>query len=383
MIINGSRKKEASVCWRKVFNHYHRGLEGPRSMDLVSGTAVHAANAVGFASGDWIAAKTAAFTAFDADVKLAAIPDEESWIVEEHWRIIEKVIDLYAANYPHSEWTLIQPECEFDVVLPGSMHACPFIHWYDIEDGCERWGVPPPDKILRRSVRRPHLTAAAARKCKCWVPHHYVGKTDAIILNRGHLWLLDHKTTSLSIEGHQFWSQYILDDQLTGYLYGIRQATGILPNGFIINAVHRPSARQVEAYNKRRKNGELREASDYIDYQRQSFTREEADLWRYERNLVDFCNEWELRIWGELEFRPALHSNACTLYNRMCDYHTACLSHEECNTLESLARRDVDYVDTKRAEQLVEIIRRVDERSTNREAAAAGVASRMAGLEVH
>lgn len=356
MIINGSRKKSASSCWRKAFNLYHRGIEGPRSMDLVSGISVHAANAVGMASGDWKAAKDAAFETFSKEVEKAAIPDEQSWIVEEHWHVILKVVELYEANYPHAEWTLIQPECEFDVALPSSQHSCVFIHWFDLEDGVERWGAPPPDKILRKSVRRAHLTAAAARRCKCWVPHRYVGRTDALILNHGHVWLLDHKTTSLSIEGAQFWDQFLLDDQLTGYLWGIEQALGVSPHGFIINAVHRPSNRQVQAYNARRKDGELREASYYVDYARQSFHREEADLWRFERSLVEFCNEWELRVLGELEFRPVLNSNACILYNRRCDYHTACLTHEESGTLEALAMRDVDYVDERRAEQLVQLL---------------------------
>jgi len=126
-------------------------------------------------------------------------------------------------------------------------------------------------------------------------------------------------------------------------MYGIWRALGIAPHGFIVNALIKPSESQVANWNSKRKYGEAKGIVDYIKYSREPYLRTREDLERVERQLIDLCNEWERRI---LEGRFPLSNvtGACQLYNRKCDYHSACLAHDAPSEFEGMSETEDDYV---------------------------------------
>jgi hypothetical protein len=348
MIINISRMKAARTCWHKAFNNYHRDLEGARSMNLVDGGAMHEGIAHGMATKDWDAALTLADDKFAVEAAGATIPPEQTYLIDQHRALVRKMVETYRDNYTDADYDVLQPECIFDVTLPESWHSCIWRHWWDLEEGCEVWGAPDPDKVLRGSVADPHefLEHLLDQRegCACWTPHRFVGKTDNIIAWKHNIWLQEHKSTALA--GPQFWDQWLLDIQPTGYMYGVWRATNVRPSGFILNAIIKPSEAQVASYNKRRKFGEDKAVVDYVTFERQAFLRSEEDLSRFEHQAVNLCNEWEDRIKkGYFDMSPT--PGACLAYNRRCDFFAACLAHDEPREMSALGPRKHDYVNDK------------------------------------
>ncbi len=361
MILNFSRSKTFRLCKRKAFNSYHRGLEGQRSMNLVDGGAFHHGVAVGRATKDWKAAKAAAKELFKMDTAKSNIPPEQLYLLEEHWKMVDKMLSCFEEQYEHEVYQIIQPEVEFDVPLPNSEHNCIFLHWMD-EKGHTHWGQPPADKILRHKVYSPHsetgygdFTSGIYKpktECACYQPHRIVGKTDAVVAWNSNIWLDEYKTTSIS--GQQFWDQWQMDVQPTLYIWGIWKALGIRPRGFLLNAINKPSEGQLASYNNRRKSGPPKEMTDYIGYSREAFLRTKQDLLRVEQLMRDTCNEWEEEVMSGSErmanktpFQINPGSHSCMSYNRKCDYWSACLAHDEAGELEALGKRSEDYVDIK------------------------------------
>lgn len=347
MIINVSRVKAYNSCHQRAFNQFHRGLEGQRSMNLVDGGAFHDGIAYGMAKKDWEGAYDAAMLRFEKDVQAASIPPEQTFLIDQHRDLVRVMIDEYKRNYGQEDYEVIQPECEFDVILPGGRHNCIWMHWIDIEDDEERWGPPDPEKILRHSVMNPHIGQdyATASQCPCYQPHRFVGKTDNVIAWKHNIWLQEHKTTAIA--GPQFWDQWLIDVQPTAYMYGVWKSIAVRPSGFILNALIKPSEAQVASYNKKRKYGDPKSVQDYVQFERQAFLRTEEDLHRVERQLVNVCNEWEMRIRGELEWDMTPTQGACMAYNRRCDYFSMCLSHDEPREMAALGMRTLDYVNEK------------------------------------
>lgn len=350
MIINISRAKSRLLCRKRSFNLYHRGLTGERkSMNLVDGATFHKGVAVGLASGDWQRGMVEAKAEFDATKDtVVAIPGTE-FEMEGHWALCEKMIECYAQEFKDQGIRVIQPECEFEVVLPQSHHHCIWLHHQEILEeppfAREVWGAPDPKAILEKRIR-PAVHNEKTHPCACYQPHRFVGKTDAVVSWMNNIWLLEHKTTSIS--GEQFWAQWRLDMQPTGYIYGIQKALGLKVSGFVLNAIVKPSEAQVAAWNKRRKYGQPMEPKDYIKYEREAFLRSQEDLERFESELINLCNEWETDIVrGTFPMTPL--SSSCANYNRVCDYHGMCVCHDAESEVANLVSRDKDYVDVKLA----------------------------------
>lgn len=349
MIINCSRAKTALHCWRKTFNNYHRNLEGPRSMNLVDGGAFHEALAVGLATPtdhNWERALVEARVKFDEGVAASAIPEEQSYLVDQHWQVVRQMALLYKENFAAEDYTIIQPECLFDVPLPNTHHNDITLHWFEITDDgvAERFGMPTPEAILSKRVISPHCLhdpSDADQQCFCWQPHRLVGKTDAVVRWKGNLWLLEHKTSA--IKGAQFWDQWEIEIQPTTYIYGIWKALGIRPRGFVVDMIYKPSENQIATWNAKRVGSAVRPLTDYMTYERQAFMRTEEDLTAVEAQYIDLCNEWEERI---LHGRFGMHNvqGICKLYNRKCDYWMACITHDDTHELAALGTRKPDYV---------------------------------------
>lgn len=368
MIINISRAKTRLLCRKKSFNTYHRRLQEPRrSMNLTDGSAFHAGVARGLATKQWFHDPTASMCEcahcvskdqFAKDIAGQPILPELAYQLDDHRDMIAKMIECYGDAFETQSIQVIQPECEFDVELPGTHHSCIMLHHLEIPPGTiqdpfdklhnaiDKWGPPDPQAILEGRIRSPHSHIIKnTPACECWVPHRFVGKTDAVVVWNGLIWLLEHKTTSIS--GEMFWSQWRLDIQPTGYIYGIQRALNVKVGGFILNAIVKPSEAQVSNWNKKRKDpSTAKGVVDYIKYEREAFLRSDEDLHRFESELISLCNEWERDILsGSFPMSPL--AGICNQYNHTCEFHSCCTSHDARSELEVLATREKDYVDVK------------------------------------
>lgn len=73
------------------------------------------------------------------------------------------------------------------------------------------------------------------------------GRIDLIIKDDPFLWVMDHKTTS--VEGEQYWKQFNLSQQFTGYVWAARElghdVVGAIPN-VIYGRAHTPTGRSLD-----------------------------------------------------------------------------------------------------------------------------------------
>lgn len=360
MILNISRMKNLMMCPAAAFYRYHVGLSGTRSMNLVDGSAFHKGVALGQASKDWAQAVVAAKELFDVDLSAAGLLPEEDFLVDAHWRVVKKGIELYQADWQDFGMTVVQPECTFEVDIPGTEHNDITLHWYNSETHQEVWGMPDSDSIMLGAVKSPHNTPDAPsftgdpRHCGCYRPHRLVGRTDGILSWQGHLWLQEHKTSS--IKDDRFWKQWHTDIQLTGYIYGVQKATGMRPKGVVLNMIYKPSEGQIAAWNSKRKNPlDNKDVTHYMEYQREIFLRTDEQLAKFEKMFISRANEWERRIL-ENDFPDSPSNGHCQAYNRTCDYYDITVGNTTlADATIDMARRDPDYVDVGRAEQLIQI----------------------------
>lgn len=321
-------------------------------MNLVDGGAFHRGVAVGRATHIWDNGRAAAKEMFDQDVAKSSIPPEQAFLIEEHWKLVEKMIGCFETQYEHETYQILQPECEFDVPLPNSYHNCIFLHWQE-EDGTQHFEPPTADQIISGQVFSPHQPQMfgktnAFNACPCYVPHRFVGKTDAIVAWNQNIWLDEYKTSSIG--GDQFWDQWFLDNQPTAYIYGIWKQLKIRPRGFLLNALMKPSEAQVANWNSKRKYGPDKGVADYLGLEREAFLRTEEDLWRVERQLAQCCYEWEREITDQQapdRFSMTPTNTSCKSFNRKCDFFFACQEHESVGAMEALRKRERDYVDDK------------------------------------
>lgn len=316
-------------------------------MNLTDGSAVHHGIAVGLATKDWQSAYEAAGEKFEEEAAGSTLLEEERPMLNDHKKLVLALVELFEKGFRGEDYQIIQPECSFDVELPDTQHNCPWVHWFEMSDpaGSEpRLGPPPPEMIL----------AGRVVKCtcrKCYVSHRLVGKTDAIVAWRNNIWLLEHKTTA--IMGQQFWDQFLLDLQPTTYVYGVYRALGIRPSGVVVNALYKPSEKQVQSWARGKAGVGVK---DYIKYEREPFLRSKEDLERVEQQYIDICDEWEDRMFSG-KWPLSNIRTVCLSYNRRCDFHGACMAHEAEGTLDSLGVRKQDYVNDK----LVQIQQQIKE----------------------
>jgi hypothetical protein len=339
MFIGASSASLWKMCRRKAFASLHCGLSTP-NYNLISGSAFHEGVAHGLATQDWLTAQGNALAKYDDSTEHIPMPEfDVEW--QSNRELVEAMVKCYAENVGKAlpGLTVIQPECQFDIALPGSQHNCIMQHWAELVDGkwVEKWnlettpedfrnhvrraiGGPSPTAILEKRVYSPHLTSDL--NCPCWQPHHLIGTTDAVCRWNRELWLMEHKTTAIG--GEQFWSQFRLDLQPTVYLYAINKTLGLPVNGMIVDALFKPSQRQVAQWNSRRKNTEHQSEKDYLKYSHEIFLRTPAQLAAIEQDLLETCHEWERAV-VEGRFPLSNTRTTCVAYNRMCEYSESCL----------------------------------------------------------
>src|SRR5580658_195008 len=324
MILNCSRALSLMKCPHEAFNRYHRNLNGPTTTSLLDGGAVHSIIAKGLATRDWDYALEAGHKEFLKSVEVSTIPPEEAFTIEANWELVSAMTMIFKAEYENEGYQVLQPECEFDLPLPGSEHSCVWLHWLDKQGG-EHFSPPGVEDILNGNVRDPH-EGGGREACHCWQPHRFVGRADAIMLWNGIPCLHEYKPTR--IKGELFWDAFELDLQITAYMYGVERATGLRPRSAVVAALFRPSEKQVANWNQMRKFGQAKTVKDYLGYERRVFMRTQEDLARVEHTLVQLCQEWEWRILNN-QFRMSPTKNTCISYGRRCDFHACCMSHDD------------------------------------------------------
>lgn len=359
MDLNISRIKKYIMCSEAAFQLYHEHRTGGvRPTALVMGTAYHAGFAEWQVSHDWAATVRAAEVAYNKEGRNHAIDTKLDFDFIANWEIVKSMLEV--SKEQRQKITMLQPECEFSLAIPGSEHNDITVHWMERIDHegktgsithshseyVERWGMPDPLAIRERRVHSPHHNHT--EDCDCWRPHTLYGKVDGVISIDGKIWLQEHKTTSMMDQ--KFWDQWYLDLQLTAYVYAMWKTLGTKPAGVMLNAVRKPTDAQVAQWTKN--NG--KSMKDYLGYQSQFFARTEADCERFERQFIALADKWEYDILhGTFVMEPG--QGHCYAYNRRCDYFDMCHTHQDEVYTELLQTRQPDYVDNARAQTLINI----------------------------
>lgn len=301
MIANISRLQNFDACRQKEWDQNELHLMPHREADaLMIGEAYHAGAAEFFASGDVAKAEALAESTMLQRLKGQVILAAERPVIDQEVAMAKFMVVSYAAEY--KDFNVLWPEVKFRVPLPDSEHHCWFAHRLLHPD-------IPFDQCYYRD---------------CWMPYYFQGRADAVIERSRMIWLLEQKT-SADNKG-SFWDKFLLDFQITGYIYGIWKATGTKPHGAIVNKVCKPRSNAVDKT---------------ILFEKEPFLRNDDDLARFETEFLMRAREYE-RAWREglIYMNP---SN-CLAYNRKCYFFDLCLRHQE-QVPGEFRTKDPDYVE--------------------------------------
>lgn len=312
MIINLSRAAFFMQCRRKTYDMFVLGQDPHQTPDvLVIGGAYHAAVAFLTAHKDRAGALEMAEVEYRKRIAKDTLLPEERAIAEKNIELTKRMLNVQADMYEKDDWTLLQPEVEFCVELPKTIHHCAFIHQI-LWPNCSLTDNPDMEPCTDP---------------RCFVNHRLKGKADGLISWKSRVWIIERKTSG--VPGEFFWTQWQLAAQPTGYIYGCWKGAGIKPNGFILEKTTKP-----------RKN-----ASDpfHITIEREPFLRSDADLLEFESDISQIARDYE-RAYTENAWYK--NTASCTAWNRKCYYHEQCKRNQEVMPGE-FRPRDKDYVDAE------------------------------------
>jgi len=235
---------------------------------------------------------------------------EERVMHERNIELAKRMINAQADIYTKDTWTVLKPEVEFMVDLPGTEHHCWYVH--QILHPNEQWNP-----------------ASTCSDPRCVICHKLRGKTDAVLSWNSMIWILERKTSGM--KQNIFWDQWYLSHQLSGYVWGVRKATGLPVNGVILEKSPKPAKNQDPF------------SFDYSP-EREPYLRSEADLLEFEREISLIASDYERAATSGKE---AFYRNpqSCIDYNRRCDFWDCCKRGGIPNEGE-FRHRDVDYVET-------------------------------------
>jgi len=309
MIINVSRSQGFQACRRKQW-FYDQGLGALKVAEPLSmGSAYHKGTAHLTAKRDREGALKVAEESYRSDLaKAKLILPEEQVLHERNIELIKRMINAQADQYTKDNWTVLKPEVEFLVPLPGTEHHCHFVH-----------------KILHPDQEG---ICTEPFNGKCYHPHYLKGKTDAILSWNGMIWIMERKTSGM--KQNIFWDQWYLSHQLSAYVYGARKATGLPINGVILEKMPKPAKNQDPF------------SFDYSP-EREPYLRSESDLAEFESELVSIAEDYER---AATVGKSAFYRNpqSCIDYNRRCDFWDTCKRGGVPNAGE-FAQRNPDYVE--------------------------------------
>ncbi len=149
--------------------------------------------------------------------------------------------------------------------------------------------------------------------------HELFFRTDAVVSWKGHVWLMEHKTTSYT--GATFFKRFRMDMQISAYVFAVWRTLKVKPVGVIINALSK-------------KKGTV---------ERDVVTRSDAQLDEFVWTACKVCDiisstpTDDKREW-------LCHTSNCVAFNRVCEYVDLCM-HDTPGVREGFTQRQADYVD--------------------------------------
>jgi hypothetical protein len=239
---------------------------------------------------------------------------EERQTIEQQIELSKRMVDVFASNFSDHEMTVISPEVEFCVAMPGTEHHCKFFHQ-----------ILHPDK-----PNQPGYTTftGGCEDPLCMQPHYFRGKTDAVISWKGKIWLLEHKTTAMT--GNIFYDKFMLDFQTTGYLYGIGKSLGTRPHGFLLNVLKKPNKNAKDQLS--------------VSFEREPYLRSDEDILRFEKEFIHHAEDYENAVTQNRWAMDGAWNESCVKYNRRCYFWDVCKNHGRI-VPEQFRTKEPDYVD--------------------------------------
>jgi hypothetical protein len=303
VIANWSRISQFNECRRKAWNWDALRLKAWREAEaLVGGGGFHVGAAVLFSTKD---VDTAAHAAeedmrrrffFNEDGTAKVVLAEELPSIEHTIAWTDRAVRKFAEHYEGQDVQVLWPEVSFCVPMPNSEHHCWFFH-----------------KLLYPDVpyEHCHYQGDGTGRKRCWQPHFFKGRTDAVVQWMTKVWLFEHKTNSQAPE--IFYKRYLLDAQATGYMYGIWRQLGVRPEGFILNVIQKP----------------YKNAKDQLSvgFGREPYFRSSEDLERFALEFVEQANDYERAFRAADGGNTAavyMNTKSCTNYSRQCYYMDYC-----------------------------------------------------------
>jgi hypothetical protein len=365
MIINWSRISQFQECRRKAYNWDALRLSSWREADaLLTGGGFHVGAAVLFATKDVQKAVAAAEKDMRDRYATQVILAEEKPIIEHGIEWTKRAVAKFAEHYEGQDVQVLWPEVAFCLPMPNSWHHCHFAHkllypppappreeppaitQIAKRPACESWKQCQTEQglvlnhVSSMGVEHSDMYPSEGRcpTCstpvpKCFMPHYFKGKTDAVVEWMTKVWLFEHKTNAQAPE--IFYKRYLLDAQATGYMYGIWKTLGVKPEGFILNVIQKP----------------YKNAKDQlaVGFGREPYFRSNEDLERFALELVEQANDYERAFAAADGGNIAavyMNTKSCTNYNRQCYYMDYCQRMFVANEGE-FHEREEDYVEAE------------------------------------
>ena len=311
MIANWSRLSQFAECRQKAWNWDELKLTSWRTPDaLWQGGGFHVGVAELFATKNTHSSVQAAEDEIRGRLVKEIILPEERPLIEQRIEWTKRAVAKFAEYYAEEDIEVLWPEVSFNVPMPNSSHHCFFMH-----------------RLLH-----PDDSTNGCNDSRCWMPHYFRGRTDAVVQWMTKIWLFEHKTNSMSND--IFFKKYLLDAQPTGYMYGIWKSLGVKPEGFILNVIQKP----------------YKTAKDQLSvgFSREPYFRTTEDLERFEREFIAQANDYERAFAagasGDLS-QVYMNTRSCSNWGRMCIYADKC---QRGHTFEGeFAHRVGDYVEAE------------------------------------
>lgn len=323
MIINISRSQFFQSCRRKEWFYDEGYVQLGVTMPLTTGGAYHAGAAVLTAKRSREEALKAAENFYrDALAKIKLILPEEQVLHERNIELVKRMINAQAVQYEKDVWTVLKPEVEGLVPLPGTYHHC----WW-----CHNLLYPNETRMSNWLDNQPNM----CKDPRCVQPHYLKFRTDAILLWNALVWIMERKTSGM--KQSIFWDQWYLSHQLSGYVYGVRKTTNLPVSGVLLEKMPKP-ARNQDPF-----------SFDYTP-EREPYLRSEDDLVKFEREISAIATDFEA---AQVRWKEGAHLDAtfyrnpqsCINYNRRCDFWDCCKRPDGMPKPGEFRQRAKDYVE--------------------------------------
>ncbi len=305
MILNHSRADLFRACSRKAQLTYEKGLVSNRIPDyFTTGGSVHKGLAVYAATGNVESAIKEALEEFEKRLDGQDLLPEEMSEINVQRTLTQVAIKEYAHYFEKDQVQVIQPEVRFCVPLPETEHHCYYLH-----------------RLLW-----PNVSFFECGSEACVSPHYYAGITDAVVQWNRMIWLMEHKTSGAR-DRRTYFRTYMMDSQITGYIYGIHKKIGLRPHGAIVNVIFKPAKNASNRFS--------------VEFEREPFLRTEQDLHEFEKEISITAFDYEEAMVND---RTTKNDQECIRYSYVCQFHKICLAHGEYSA-ESFRKRETDYID--------------------------------------